>query len=159
MTENVEAWAAQRPLVDGGRVRLETLSRPLSEAFQRAGPEECRSAVLLACENAVSQADLRGKAIETAMSIIRDGGSLTAARLEIEDLRDRFDTEYLRLQDQDDPAAKAGALLQFRRARAAAALAFALSGESERLHEALYEAAFATDDQAGMVRSVQSVLV
>jgi hypothetical protein len=140
-------------------VRLNTLSRALSEAFQRAGHEKRRRAALLACESAVSQAGLRGKIIETALSIIREGGRVAATRLDIEALRDHFDAKYLWLQDQDEPAAQSEALLQFRRARAAAALAFALSAESEQLHEALYEAAFATDDQAGVVRSVQSALV
>jgi len=142
--------------VDG---RLVTLSRVLSEAFQGAGEHQRRRTVLLACESAASQADLQAQPIEAALSSLRDGGSRVVTRLEIETSRGPFDAEYLRLQDQDDPAAKRDALLHFRRARAAAALAFALSSDAKELPEALYEAAFATDDQAGFVETMESALL
>jgi hypothetical protein len=81
-------------------------------------------------------------------------------RLEIEGLSDRFDSEYFRLQNEDKAAAirNPEGLVQFRKARAAAALAFALSSAPEALPEALYEAVFAADDQAGIVSSVEPAL-
>jgi hypothetical protein len=58
----------------------------------------------------------------------------------------------------DDLAKKTEALLLFRRSRAAAALAFALSSDSEQLHEAVYEAIIASDDQAEAIRSAEMAL-
>jgi hypothetical protein len=105
---------------------------------------------------AVSQSGLDGKAVDAALTIIRDGGSAPEARREIEALSADLDDAYLRLWTQHEPAARMEALLLFRKARAAAALAVALSGDCEQLQEALYEAAHAVDDQGEALRSFET---
>jgi hypothetical protein len=47
----------------------------------------------------------------------------------------------------------------FRKARAAAALAFALSPNSQQLHEAMYEAIAASTDQSETMRTAETALV
>jgi hypothetical protein len=114
---------------------------------------------VLACESAVSQANPQGKTVETALSIIREGGSQAAIRIEIEALISRFDAEYLRLQEQMILLKSRRHCFSFGRRGRLPRWAFALSAEPDQLHEALYEAAFATEDPAGVIRSVQSALV
>jgi hypothetical protein len=139
--------------------RLETISRTVSEAFRRADEVQKRHAVLLACEIAVSQADLHGTAVDAALAVLRQGGSNGAARLAIEALSDQLDSEYFALQEEDGPVVRPSeALLQFRKARAAAALGFALSPIPEDLGEALYEAMSASDDQAAALNAVRLAL-
>jgi hypothetical protein len=118
--------------------------------------------VLLACEIAVSQAGLHDTAVDAALAVLRQGGSNNgAARLAIEALRDHLDNEYFALQEEDGPVVgdrHLEGLLQFRKARAAAALGFALSPIPENLGEALYEAMFASDDQAAALKAVRMAL-
>jgi hypothetical protein len=139
-------------------LRLETISRSLSEAFRQAGDRQRQRAAALACEIAVSQSGLCGNAVDAALKLLRDWGTELDVQREIGALIERLDDEYLQLWDQAEPAEKLKALTLFRKARAAAALSFALSGDPERLHEAIYEAAFASDDWAGVLRSVEMEL-
>jgi hypothetical protein len=96
--------------------------------------------------------------VDAAIRVIRRGGSDPSVRLEIEALGESFDSVYFRLKDQGEPNTNPEVLRWFRRARAAAALAFALSVDSEQIHESLYEAAIASDDQVGVVRAVERAL-
>lgn len=141
-------------------MRLKTISQALSEAWQRAGDQQRRRAARLACELAVLQSGLRGAAADTALEILRGerDAPTEAARCEVEALSERLDAEYLGPQERDEPAARLEARLLFRRARAAAALHFALSADPEQLHEVLYEAAFAADDRDEAPRSVAMAL-
>ncbi|HEX5997988.1 MAG TPA: hypothetical protein VFZ16_01120 [Hyphomicrobiaceae bacterium] len=145
--------------MDGVIERLETLSRTLSEAFRQAGDTRRRGAVLLACEIAVAEAGLVGKAVDKALETLRQGGSDAAVCLAIEGLSDCFDDAYFGLlNDEGVGTSTPEALVQFRKARAAAALAFALSPAPDAPAEALYEALSATDNHAEVIKAIVSSL-
>lgn len=139
-------------------VRLHSISQTLGDAFHRASDLQKRRATLAASLIAVSRAGLRGEEIDAALMILRHGGDGAPVRRKLESLSRRFDDEYFRLREEGDSATKLKALLQFQKARAAAALAFALSSDSQQLHEAVYEAIIASEDQAEVVRSVEGAL-
>jgi hypothetical protein len=139
--------------------RLETLSRPLAEAFERANNEKRRCALVLACEIAVSRAELCGSGVEAALEIVKDGRDDGGCRIELQALSEQFDDEYLRLWEQDDPSGIQRAQLLFRKARAAAALAIAQSASCEQLAEALCEAAFASDEPDAVAKSLEAALL
>jgi len=72
-----------------------------------------------------------------------------------------LDEQYLRLGAQADGVSgevSPEALLLFRKASAAAALAFALSSDPEQLHEPVYEAIIASEARAEMIRSADTLL-
>jgi len=78
-------------------------------------------------------------------------------RPHLEALSKSFDNDYLRLNEM--PAhITPEALGFFRKARAMSALVFALSPDTELLHEALYEAVSACDDREAAVRSIEMEL-
>jgi hypothetical protein len=139
--------------------RLGTVSQALSDAFRGAGEAPKRRAVLVACEIAVTQSGLQDEAVERALAILRPGESDLAVQLEIEALSDHLDHEYFRLQNEDKPAVSPDALVHFKKARAASAVAFALAPAPEALAEALYEAILAPGDRAGVMDAVATALL
>ena len=140
-------------------VRLDSISPNLSESFRRANSLQRRQAALATSLLAISQTELCGEEIDAALAILRTGGSCdNTMRQKLEVLSEKFDEQYFRLNEGSDPAANREALLFFRKARAAAALAFAVCSESETLHEAIYEAIIASDDLADALRSAEIAL-
>jgi hypothetical protein len=79
-------------------------------------------------------------------------------RLEIEALGESFDVAYFRLKEQGEPNTNPQVLRSSRKARAAAALAFALSADSDQLHVFMYEATMVSDDAMEVVRAVEKAL-
>ena len=78
-------------------------------------------------------------------------------RQKLDALIAQFDVQYFELSGESD-ATTPEALVVFRKARAAAALAFALSPDSGQLHEAMYEAIIGSDDQAVAIRVAEAAL-
>jgi hypothetical protein len=135
------------------------MSKTLAASFRRASDRQRRQAVLTTSLLAVSQTGLRGDEIESTLDILRRGevGEVTMQR-QLESLSQNLDDRYLQLSKEDDQATKLEALLLFQKARAAAALAFAISSESENLHEAIYEAIVASTDPTETIRSAMMAL-
>ena len=79
-------------------------------------------------------------------------------RHKLEVLSEQLDERYFKLSEGAE-SISSEALDTFRKARAAAALAFALSPNSEQLHEAMYEAIAASIDQSETVRAAETALV
>lgn len=77
-------------------------------------------------------------------------------RQELDGLAAQLDEEYFKLSEGVDGTTPE-ALLIFRKARAAAALAFALSSE-EQLHEAVYEAIIASGNVAEAAQLAEAAL-
>jgi len=138
------------------RTRLESMSPTLGEAFRQAKAAKKRKAVLTASAIAASQNGLRGKIIDDALGLLRQGGGGNKLRPELESLCREYDDAYFRLQQEI--GSEQEMLLQFRKARAAAALAFALSPDAEHVHEALYESIMSADDSEEMVRVLTETL-
>lgn len=139
--------------------RLDSVSPTLAESFRRATSVKRRQAAVVACELAASSADLAGIEVDLGLAALRGGaaGQLDL-RQRIEGLAAHFDDEYLRLNEEGDESQKAESLRLFSKARAASALAFALTDEPGQLHEAIYEAILALDEPGELVRAVESEL-
>lgn len=142
----------------GVRLRLDSISASLADSFRTANDEQRRQAALATCLVAVAQTDLQGNAIDAAVDLLRHGGeSQLAVRRKLDSLTEQLDEQYFELSEDADSTTPE-ALLVFRKARAAAALAFALTPDPGHLHEAMYEAIVASDDQAEAVRAADVAL-
>jgi len=143
-------------------LRLDSISENLANSFRQASELQQRRAASAAAQIAASRTGLRGNEVDAALEILRHGGNDgTAVRQKLETLSADLDDQYLRLgedADEESGQVSAEALLLFRKARAAAALAFALSSDSEQLHEAVYEAIIASEDRAETIRSAVKAL-
>lgn len=140
-------------------LRLDSVSPALAEAFRHAPPALRKSAARVAAELAVSKAGLQGEEITAAIERLRHDKPVDSAlRQQLERLAARFDEEYFLLAEQGDATKEPDALRLFSKARAASALAFAVSEDSGQLHEAVYEAITAMEDAAGCVTAVKAVL-
>jgi hypothetical protein len=141
--------------------RLDSKDAAVANAFRKATEEQRRHAVLVACEAIVPIVGLQDN--EDVSAGVR---ALREARSGEPDLRERliaiserFDEEYFRLDEAGEEAEKSEALRFFARARAASAVAFALSADSSSLHEAIYEAMSALiDDPSRLLRVVGPAL-
>jgi hypothetical protein len=106
---------------------------------------------------AISNAALSGQGVDEALILLRGGaGDRNAVQETLSSLSTEYDEIYFRLGE--DPSQREAALLAFRKARAASALAFALSPKSEQLHDAIYEAIAASSDKRDMLHSVEVAL-
>ncbi|HEX7921452.1 MAG TPA: hypothetical protein VF583_10895 [Bradyrhizobium sp.] len=142
----------------GVRLRLDSISPSLADSFRKADDEQRRHATLTACLVAVAGTSLQGNEIDAAVDFLRHGrGDQLAVRRKLDSLTEKFDEQYLKLSEDADGTTPE-ALLVFRKARAAAALAFALSPDPGQLHEAMYEAIVASDDQVEAVRAADVAL-
>ena len=142
-------------------LRLDSIPENFANAFRQASELQWRRAASAAAQIAASRTGLRGKDVESALEILRRGGNGSAVRGNLEVLSADLDDQYLRLCEaaDDEPGqVSQEALRLFRQARAAAALAFALSPEPEQLHEAIYEAIIASEDRAETIRSADAAL-
>jgi hypothetical protein len=140
-------------------LRLDSVSPELAEAFRHAPPALRKSAARVAAEIAVSEVDLKGEEITAALESLRLCKPVgSALRLQLERLAARLDEEYFLLAEQGDATKEPDALRLFSGARAASALAFAVSEDSGQFHEAVYEAITAVEDAADMVTAVKQTL-
>ena len=142
-------------------LRLDSIPENFANAFRQASELQWRRAASAAAQIAASRTGLRGKDVESALEILRRGGNGSAVRGNLEVSSADLDDQYLRLCEaaDDEPGqVSQEALRLFRQARAAAALAFALSPEPEQLHEAIYEAIIASEDRAETIRSADAAL-
>ena len=142
-------------------LRLDSISQNLADAFRQAGELQRRRAASAAAQIAASRTGLRGSEVESALEILHRGGDGSAVRPNLEALSADLDDQYFRLgeaEDEESGEASPEALRLFRKARAAAALAFALSPDTEQLHEAVYEAIIASEDRAETIRSADTAL-
>jgi hypothetical protein len=136
--------------------RLDSMSPSLAKAFQSGGDKQRQQAALMACITAVSDTGVNGAEIDEAMETLRgraQGSPNLRSRLEA--LSADLDDKYHQLSENADQMTPE-ALLLFRKARAASALAFALSGDG--LHEAIYEAISAANDRTAALQSVTQAL-
>jgi len=139
-------------------IRLDSISLNLARAYREANDEHRRRVVLATCSAAVAQAGLQGDEVDAAFGFLRN------EKIEQPDLRQRLDRlaaqlddEYFKLSEEAETAPPE-ALLIFRKARAAAALGFALSSDPGQLHEAVYEAIIASGNQAEAARAAETLL-
>lgn len=141
--------------------RLDSKAPSVANSLRRATPEQQQRAALAACEVVVPAVGVQAEDdVRAALRELREARSHDATlRKRLTALSERFDDEYFRLDEEGDEAKKPEVLRQFAKARAVAALAFALSDDPSRFHEAIYEAMSATVDEPSTVaRAVEAVL-
>ena len=142
----------------GTLLRLDSISPNLAGAYREANDDQRRQAVLAACSAAVAQAGLRGAEVDAALAVLRhERTEQPDMRHELDRLAAQLDEDYFKLSEEAETTTPE-ALLTFRKARAAAALAFALSPDAAQLHEAMYEAIVAWGNQAEAARVAETAL-
>jgi hypothetical protein len=106
----------------------------------------------------VAQVGLQGAEVDAAFAVLRhERTEQSDVRQKLDLLAAQLDEEYFKLSEEADTITPQ-ALLTFRKARAAAALAFALSLDPGQLHEAMYEAIVAWGNQAEAARVAETAL-
>lgn len=136
------------------QTRLDSISPKLSELFRLSENVRRRRALLSACLRAVTDAGLRGQDVDRAIDCIRSGASnFGNLRANLLALAQHLDEQYFALSDDDRPTSP-NALPIFQQARAASALAFAISSTSTDWREAIYEAIAASKDKLEMIRLI-----
>ena len=139
-------------------LRLDSISPNLALSFRQANDYQRRLAALATCQIAVAQAGLRGDDVDVAVNLLRHRQNYQPdVRRKLDSLAAQLDEQYFKLSEEAG-AATSEALLVFRKTRAAAALSFALSSDTGQLHEAMYEAIVASDDQAKAMRAADVAL-
>lgn len=139
--------------------RLNTISPELAKSFGKADPAKQRRAVAVACAVAVSRVGLDDADVKTAIdSLLSENPISHTLRLKMEALSADFDNQYFALEDDANETSHNVALGFFSKARAASAVAFALSENLSELHEALYEAISALDDPTEITDIVANIL-
>jgi hypothetical protein len=126
--------------------RLDSISPGLARAFRSASDDQRRRAADATCRVAVAQTGLQGIEVDAALALLRDEqNERSTAQHKLEVLATQLDEQYFKLSEKVETA-ETEALATFRKARAAGALAFALSQDAGQLHEAIYEAIAASSD-------------
>jgi hypothetical protein len=145
--------------VIGNACRLDSMSTSLATALRQAVASKRCVATSIACSNAVSAVGLRGEEVDAAIAILNEGGIGSGSlRHKLEMLSAEFDDAYFRLKGETREMPPP-ALLLFRKARAAAALAFAVSADPTHQLEAVYEAISASDDEERAILLVNAALM
>jgi hypothetical protein len=138
--------------------RFEAASASLAEAYRKASDDQRRRAVLAICLFAVEQAGLQSREVDEALALLRRdvpaSGDLQEKLLR---LAAQLDERYFELSE-DTENITPESLVMYRKARAAAALAFALSPNGEQLDEAIYEAIYASSDPDEATLAVEAML-
>jgi hypothetical protein len=139
--------------------RLDSICPSLAIALRKADDQKRRKAISAACLVAVRRSGLHGDEVDAALELILHGRNDVAdTRSKLDALVVQFDELYLQLKEEAGDELTAEAIAFFRKARAAAALSFALSPDSRQLHEAVYEAIIASDDQAEATQAAEMAL-
>jgi hypothetical protein len=117
-------------------LRLDSISENLANSLRQAGELQRRRAASAAAQVAASRTGLRGNEVDAALEIVRRGGNNGTAvlRRKLEILSADLDDQYLRLgeeADEESDQVSSEALLLFRKARSAAALAFACASSMD----------------------------
>jgi hypothetical protein len=138
--------------------RFETESPSLVEAYRQAKHDQRRRAVLAMCLFAVEQAGLQSGEVDDALALLRrDVPGSSDMQQKLDRLAAELDERYFVLSADTDNITPE-AFVMFQKARAAAALAFALSPNGEQLHEAIYEAISASSDPDEAAQAAEAAL-
>lgn len=141
--------------------RLQGTYPELYSRFQQAPPPARRAATLAACRYAVAQAEFDHAAVAAALTALEQGiPAPPVLKSQLEALAAGFDEEYFELQEayEEGEASEKEYLRPFNRARALAALRFAVEGSSAAAAEALYEALATTDDPSRLLAVIDAHL-
>jgi hypothetical protein len=138
--------------------RLVSISASLAESYRQANDDQRRRAALAVCLFAVEQAGLQGSEVDDALALLRrDVPRPNDLQEKLRRLAEQLDERYFRLSANNETITSEASVM-FQKARAAAALALALSPNGEQLHEAIYEAIFASTDPEEATQAAEAIL-
>lgn len=137
--------------------RLDSNFPAVAASFRTAPPERRREAVVAAVGVAVHRAGLEGDVVREALDHLQEGRAVTSAELRerVERLLSNLDDSYLDAYDDGDQGL---AISSFSKARAAAALSYALTADDDAWHEAIYEATMAVEEPGDVMEVVTRLL-
>ena len=136
--------------------RFATLSSGWAEAYRQAPRGQRRRAALAMCLFAVEQAGLQSGKVDAALALLRrEVPSSSDMQQTLDRLAAELDERYFELSDNTENITPE-AFVTYQKARAAAALAFALSPDGQQLHEAIYEAICASSDPDQQDKATQA---
>jgi hypothetical protein len=138
--------------------RLEQAAPRTALALRSASALQRRAAARIACERAVAATSLAGPEVEAALAALVAGKQDQAARMKVHKLSLRLDEEHTQLQEHGAVHEMLKALVFFNQARAALALVYALSHDDKDMHEAIYEACAALEDNEPLLKEVDRTL-
>jgi len=137
--------------------RLSMVDPELAEELRAADARSRRRAALVAASVALEHVEVDDLLVSRALETLQQGNLDESLRLELSALADVLDTEYWTLQSayEEGGASEESFLCAFRRARAVAAVCFALHPDD--LYAALesaYEAYSAVEDGDSVLKAV-----
>jgi hypothetical protein len=137
---------------------LEILSPSLAEAYRQANDDRRRHAALAMCVFAVEQSGLQSGEVDDALALLRrDVPGPGDMQEKLRRLAEHLDERYFELSDNTENITPEASVM-FQKARAAEALALALSPNGEQFHEAIYEAIYASSDPDEATRAAEAML-
>jgi len=137
---------------------LALLSRELDSKLQQASPVKRRAASLVACKHAVAKAGIADPLVNLALEELQVGrGFQPDLKAKLDALTEKLDEEYFNLKEAAEEGR--GDEKEYRRAfakaRTVAAVSCAGDLDDQKAGEAIYEAAFAfEDDERSQLLSV-----
>jgi hypothetical protein len=110
------------------------------------------------CLFALEQVGLQSREVDDALALLRrDVPGSSDMQQKLDRFAAELDEQYFRLSDNTENITPE-AFVMFQKARAAAALAFALSPNGDQLHEAIYEAISASSDLDEATQAAEAML-
>ena len=142
--------------------RLETIAPDISRLLDRLSAQQLRRISTSVCKAVVGQVRLHESTVNEALVALKNSDPIPLPLREAAvALAERLDTTYFDLQDAADEgrATQAQVLDAFSQARAASAVATALSGfDANTAKEVIYEAAAATDNLTELENLIDATL-
>ncbi|WAM27988.1 hypothetical protein [Myxococcus sp. NMCA1] len=138
--------------------RIDSVAQGFADEFLRASLPSQRAILVAACDAGLRNAGVVEPVASNALELIRSGSSGTdALRKDLDGLVAQYDEEYFS-RSEEEGRVDLKAMVKFSKARAFAALSYAL-GEGDDWLEALYEAVSTMDEQKPIVERLRELLM
>lgn len=146
-----------QPVFTGQPVRrLAIVSKEIIDAFDRANDAQRRKAIIDLCLFAISQQNLNNESVNKAMEVLKNKKfDQPLIATELASLSNKADDQYFELEEQKRDSESRSAFFQ---GRLFAALSFAMTLNSAALHDAIYEAIKACNDEPEALKVAERAL-
>ncbi len=142
--------------------RLEDVSKEISNLLLQSTFEKQREAIVKSCEYAITKTKINNPLVFDILEKFKKSDNIEIEKKqELKELIDRFDDEYLTLQEaeENNECAKRSHLIPYEKARALSAILYCFENDlCFAANEAIYEASMVTDDNSELFLVVKKVL-
>jgi septal ring factor EnvC (AmiA/AmiB activator) len=146
-----------QPMFAGSRSsRLAKVSKEITDKFDKANATQRRRAALNTCLIAIKQQNLKNEVVDKALNLLTAEKIDQSLATELASLSNKSDECYFDLEEQKGRDAES--LSAFYEARILSALAFAMTSDSAMLHESIYEAIKACNDEPEALEAAKKAL-